>query len=613
MRNQIAHAFRDLSLRRKLIVTFVAFVTFIVFLMGSITYYISTSRLEANEKDLLFHNIRQMANLVDFDLELYLRKSETIFSNTVVQMAMKKDYSKANIFEIQQVYKNQLYDIITPVMQDITNTDLVSRVSAGYKGMFLTRALIYAINPSLPKDGGLIRDFEEIQSEPWVEALLQNPGTVYWRGVFKEKNTEYLSVNRVLKTFDTYESLGVLSIMIPKMRMEYLLSQNNDSRPTQVFLVDGNGNIMEGKKNNKVDLDNEDLSGYLVTMANKQEFIDYLEMDRQKYIIACITLKTTGWRMVGIYPYSAVIQPVQSIRYTIILVFVAGLLLSVCMTLLIAHATTKRLKKITRKISLLKQNRYAKLEEIPGKDEIGQLDSDFNDMISTINTLVESEKKLHMQSASLQVELLRSQINPHILYNTLATISWNAEKAKADSICYITEKLIVFFKYYLNNGKIISQIENEIKMVTHYIEILKYTYQMDFTAFIDIDEEIFGYYTLNLILQPVVENALIHGVRPSNKSSILEITGRIQNERIMLSIKDNGVGMSRELAERLERGEIVNTRGGYGLSNVVKRIALYFGEPYGLHIQSEPGAGTEVLLCLPVLRQNTIEKIPSVI
>jgi len=605
----------DVSLKTKLIVIYTVLITIIVLSTGIITHNIAIDRLEESEKNYLFQNLKQTGSLIDFDFEMYLRKSEAIFANTVVQTAISKDYSNADLYEIQQTFKDKIYGIITPIMQDITHTDYTSKVSTWNKGMYATEVVIYSMNESLPVDGGIIRDFKKIEGEEWVDEVFALSGKPWWRGIFTENDTEYVSINRMLKTFDTRNKIGILSIMIPKMRISYLLSQNNKDKRMKIYLVDDYGNIITSRlESDTYHIEDSSVANYLENKKDIEEGIDYNFINNDKYIFAHYTLGITGWKLVGISPYNSVYERVQPIRYTIIFVLVTGIIFSMIITMIISHVTTRRLGRITRKMNKLKHNRHAVLEVIPGKDEIGQLDSHFNDMINTLNSLVEKERQLQMQSTSLQLELLQSQINSHILYNTLATISWRAKKANVNDVCDVAEKLIRFFKHYLNSGEIVTKFSSEIEMVRHYIDILKFTYYMDISCRMEIQSEIYDYYTLNLVLQPIVENALIHGLRPLNRPGMLEIKGEIVDNSIYLMVKDNGVGMSKEIIEKLNSEEHNDKAGSFGLINVKKRIRLYFGEEYGINIISEPGKGSEVVLHLPVLSHEEIkEKISTVI
>ena len=232
-------------------------------------------------------------------------------------------------------------------------------------------------------------------------------------------------------------------------------------------------------------------------------------------------------------------------------------------------------------------------------------------MISSINAYVDKDKQNELTKLSLQLELLQSKINPHILYNTLSTISWRAKQNGIADISQVTEKLIRFFRNFLNYGNSISKISMEIKMIEEYTEILKFTYDMKFDTNIDIQESVKDYYIIHMLLQPVVENAIIHGLRPTGKQGNLKINGYEKQQVIYLEVIDDGVGMSYETARKLEEGIAVSSSGGYGLKNVLRRIKLYYGNEYGISIEENLNPGTCITIRLPVIEKKELDEIIS--
>jgi len=451
----------------------------------------------------------------------------------------------------------------------------------------------------LPKDGGIINDINDLNNEKWVSVMNINSKKPYWRGVFKNGDKTYISVNRVLVSFKNLKQLGVMSIMIPELRLKYLLSQNNEKNNASIYLIDNENKVVAQKTDNEMLSKTKEINELSHANFEDEEGIKYSNIGGQKYILAYTTSNITGWKFMALYPYKAITKRVEAIKYAVAILLLIGIIISTIITIFMAYATTRRLNKMRKKMNTLKNNRLAKLEVIYGNDEIGNLDRTFNDMINRINELIEHEDDFQLQKARLQVELLQSQINPHILYNTLATIQWRAKKEGVEDVGIVVERLIRFFKHFLNNGEIISRIEHEMDMITQYIDILKFTYSMSFDCVISLKDDVNKYLSLNMFLQPIVENAIIHGLRPSEKPSKLEIYGSIKDEKILFIVKDNGIGIDSEMVDKINKGEILKNKGGYGISNVVKRIQLYFGEEYGLKITSEAEIGTEVTLTLP--------------
>lgn len=591
---------RDISLKRKLIMIYTPFITLIILTIGLLTYNISIQKLEESKKNLILQNLIQTNKLIDFNLETYLRKVEMIFSSTIIQEAIGRDYTLTDGNEIYNAYVNSIYKNIEPIIQDLVYPNLTLKPSQRGTGTDMIKVEIYSNNPSFPKDGNLIKDFAQISEEDWIDDMMLNSTMPYFRSLFNENGHGYISINRVLRDFKNLQEIGVLSIKIPVKRLEYLMEQ--DSANLNLYLLDDKGNIITEKAEESLSFRLQDIRNKLdFSKKNNGESIFHYEINNKTYIYAYTKSELSGWNMLSVYPYDSILKELSPIKSTVVIMLVVGIVISILLTFVISIVTTRRLEKIKKKMETIKKDRTIKLVELKGNDEIGQLDRSFNEMIQMINTLVEQEKELQNQKSGLQVELLQSQINPHLLYNTLSAIKWRSKKEGVTDVSIVTDKLIRFFRYFLNKGAVMSSLANELDMIGQYLDILRFTYDLGFEMNMNIDEAIYQYDSLNLILQPIVENAVIHGIRPLDKHGVLEIEGGIRDNTLYFVVRDNGIGISPEMVDKMNDGTYEHASGGYGIRNVKRRIKLYFGEPYDLHIESILGKGTEITLVLPRL------------
>lgn len=242
--------------------------------------------------------------------------------------------------------------------------------------------------------------------------------------------------------------------------------------------------------------------------------------------------------------------------------------------------------------------------------EIRMLSDQYDQMVVRIGELIEHNKEEQELKRKTELKLLQAQINPHFLYNTLDTIVWLAEgKCHQDVVDMITA-LSSFLRIGLNNGRDFITIRGEAEHVNSYLQIQHFRYEDIMDYEIDFEEQIMEYSILKLTLQPIVENALYHGIKNCRKKGFLKITGRQENEDIFLRVEDNGIGMKPEELGKMQKqvsrgGEDVDLREGFGIANVAERIRLNFGDSYGLHIESEYGVGTSVTVRIPaVLKGN---------
>ena len=233
--------------------------------------------------------------------------------------------------------------------------------------------------------------------------------------------------------------------------------------------------------------------------------------------------------------------------------------------------------------------------------ELQILDQSFNEMTGHITELmnkqIENERSLHRT----ELELLQAQINPHFLYNTLDSITILAESNREEDVVDMITSLSTFFRNSLSEGEDIHTLRAEFAQAASYLEIQQIRYSDILTYSIDVSEDIQDCLIPKLILQPLIENALYHGIKNRRGRGQIIITGNREGENILLRVRDNGAGMDAEQLEQLQNGIYQEKQGSFGLWNVHQRIQLYCGEAYGLTFESSPGEGTTVTVKLPAV------------
>ena len=236
-------------------------------------------------------------------------------------------------------------------------------------------------------------------------------------------------------------------------------------------------------------------------------------------------------------------------------------------------------------------------------DEMQTLAESFNFMVKEIETLVADIHKEQENLKDAELRLLQEQINPHFLYNTLDAILWMTEAGENQKAIQIIQELSSFFRISLSKGQSEITIKNEREHVKSYLEIQRYRYQDILDYEIDFDESILEYHIQKLTLQPIVENALYHGIKNKRGKGMIKVLGREENDNIVFSVIDDGKGMNPEELERLRSliaGHITDDdQSGYGMANVEKRLEMLYGEEYGMTVESEFGEGTTVEVRIP--------------
>ncbi len=290
--------------------------------------------------------------------------------------------------------------------------------------------------------------------------------------------------------------------------------------------------------------------------------------------------------------------------------FVLVFLLTVFLSYLIPLSITRPLRKLNEVTEQVSEGNLVVRSDVQTGDEVGVLSDSLNTMIDKINELLEQVTKEQVRLRKAEFELLQSQINPHFLYNTLDAIIWLAEAGEQKKVVSMVRSLSEFFRTSLNRGKDIIPVKEEVLHVRSYLEIQQVRYQDILNYSIDIPEELGKYMIPKITIQPLVENALYHGIKNKRGSGTIHIRGRKQDGMLVIEIEDDGIGISRERLWQVNDGiqkKVLTGKDIYGLYNVNERIRLNFGEEYGINIQSTYGEGTLVRILLPCQEEMTEE------
>ncbi|WHH58073.1 sensor histidine kinase [Petroclostridium sp. X23] len=223
-------------------------------------------------------------------------------------------------------------------------------------------------------------------------------------------------------------------------------------------------------------------------------------------------------------------------------------------------------------------------------------------MTTKIKDLIIQNTKEQEQKRKSEIKALQAQINPHFLYNTLDSIIWMAESKKSEDVVVMASALAKLFRFSISKGEEIISLRSEIEHIKNYLTIqkIRYTDKLDFS--IEVDDDILHCKTLKIILQPLAENSIYHGIKNKNGMRLIRITGKKTNNKILLQVIDNGVGMTPEKLENvLSKRNTVSDSKGVGVWNVHERLKLYFGDEFGLVFESQLDVGTKVDVWLPLI------------
>lgn len=320
--------------------------------------------------------------------------------------------------------------------------------------------------------------------------------------------------------------------------------------------------------------------------------------DKNKdYFIVKKTIPETGW---NVWLYKPEKLMGTSIRQINIITF-GGTLVCLVATFMCIRFTaifvTTRIAKLQKAVARVEKEDFSYALNTTSQDEIGELITSFSKMERKLNYLINEVYKSRIKEKEYEMKALQAQINPHFLYNTLSLINWKAIEAGKRDISKITLALSAFYRTSLNKGNNITHISGEIENMRSYLSIQLMLHDDGFDVTEDIDDSVLGYTCPNLILQPLIENAIDHGidVMPEDRRGVISVICKDMDTYIQFVIKDNGIGMTKEQTVKI----LTKDSKGYGVRNVNERLKLCYGEEYPMIIKSKENTGTEVIITIP--------------
>jgi len=335
---------------------------------------------------------------------------------------------------------------------------------------------------------------------------------------------------------------------------------------------------------------------------------EVLRGDKRTVVIK--TVGYTGWRIVGITPHKNL--SLNSVKTKLFFAFVIGFILFAIALVnsYISAKITDPIKELEKSVMDLEDGNLGVEVYTGGSYEIEHLGKSVKKMAVRMQNLMDDIVIEHEAKRKSEFDTLQSQINPHFLYNTLDIIVWMIENDKPDEAVRAVTALARFFRISLSKGKTLITVRDELEHVRNYLTIQNMRFKNKFTYTIEAQEDVKNLSSIKLILQPLVENSIYHGMEFMDGEGLIEIKAWKEADDLYISVGDNGLGMKQNIVDNLmsETKHVSSKRGsGIGVKNVNERIKIYFGEQYGIDIQSEPDEGTLIIVHLPAISYNDID------
>ncbi len=578
------HFFRKIVLSRFRSLRVIIAFSFIVvmFTVFSITYYMLSQKFQQVNRTNMENISLQAASQVENAIQSYVNDVMDVSDYILFQYYMKQD-QKGTARDILQAVLSSREDIETILLLDGQGGVLESSGESGLKKEARLTAQRWFLLP-LKEKRDIFFSEPHVQnlfygSYPWVVTLSRNGG-VYPM----QKNIVLMMDIRLSDLAEKIESVSI-------------------GGRGYVYLTDGYGNLIYHPDLQYIHygLAAED-AGFPLDHKDGSYF---RQVDGEEVFTVVQTSLYTGWKIVVVNYVEDIMVPQTEISGFLIATVILGLAAIAVMSWMISVLVSRPVLKLQESMGSVEQGNFDSVVDVRGDREVERLSASFNKMVVKIKGLMGEIVHEQEEKRKNELKALEMQIHPHFLYNTLESVIWMAENQKNEDVVRMVSALSKLFRISLNQGKERITVEQELKHVENYLIIQKMRYRDKISYVIEADEEAKKCTTIKLILQPIVENAIYHGIKELCEQGLIRITAAVREEKLVFEVRDNGIGMSGEtMCSIFEEDFAAASGSGVGVKNVHERIRLNFGPEYGISIQSEEGEGTLVILTLPRLSQE---------
>ncbi|PMC34721.1 hypothetical protein CJ195_22125 [Bacillus sp. UMB0899] len=529
-------------------------------LLGYLSYDRSKSQLETVTSQLLQDNIelnKKQVNRLLKDAEI---ESEKMVTSIQLQKLLQTNPPTS--YEEEKAFINRI-------------SQLIAQLKGTYGVYVFPKQMKYYPNYLELINGN---DFKP-STELMLKAFELKDKGIWYHYWDETSNKPVFTYIRAVRSSYYFEPLGVIVLKIPDSSVREELSFPSSFKNYNTMIVDRENNI--------------------ISDANSSLYHEKF-VPEEDWNIAETQLNEQGWKLITALPNKEVTGNIEQIKnFTLWIVVISIFIVSVYLVFIVRNFTLPikalvlHMEKV--RIGVLKHFRM----ERSRKDEIGQLVGGFNQMITGMSELIEQTKKMESDKRNFELQTLNHQINPHFFYNTLDAIKWRAEKVDEKNIALMVTKLANLLRFSLNNNNEWTTIERELEHAKNYLDIEMLRSNRLFKVFVQVDPTILKYNVIKLILQPIVENCIKHGISnlPEGKGKILLTAKRIEQDIIFI-IEDNGPGLTSNKLDKEQNSSHVHH--GIGLKNVHKRLQIHFGTDYGIKVDEDHHQGFRVIIRHPV-------------
>ncbi|WP_299090293.1 sensor histidine kinase [uncultured Metabacillus sp.] len=556
-------------------------------------YHSASNIVKENVRESSLQIARQAADSLSYIFSNGSDMADLIYSNERIQEIVKKD----------------LHESLSPAEFESSQEYITSYLNSTIYSSSFVRIIYVLKDKGTSWGSGSFSPFKlsmvDLPQLEWVKKSIEKDGELVWEGLQYDRfsgageNTDLvLPISRVMKDFDNLNNIAYIQVCLDGNAILEKINQIKLGKTGHFFVVDEDGKIMIDSDIQSINspVENKDLRKHI--LSKKQEF-QFKENEVNFYGVK--QQIGNGWSIVGVVPVSEITGEITTIQRIIIIASALFGIVAIFIGIILAKRVTEPVNVLTNQMKLVGNGNFNVRTSVNSTDEIGMMSIQFNHMINQVEDLLEQvkEEQFHKQEAELRA--IKHRINPHFLFNTLSTIRWLVQFNQTERANHALSALSSLLEANMGKTGTFITIKEEIEMIKKFMVILQIRYEQTFFLHTQFDKGLEDFLLPRMLLQPIVENAIFHGIVPTGQEGTIAITGREINNAIEIEIRDNGIGLDHKLLRQLKQSaNETNSFVGIGLRHVYDSIKLYFHQDSKVELQSSKEGTIVKLILIPI-------------
>jgi len=585
------------SIIKKYLVAFIAMIVFPTIIIGIFGYTAYTNVILQESSQKTLQTLNQTSVGIDNQTRsLSIALSALALDRGIMDLLTEQNISKDN---------GHKYELSKQIDEKLNN--VLSYVNGVYSITFYFKGGGYYYFGNMP----LVSE-KEVRENDWYRATLENNHNIFFIDSLNSMANKYYNKHffsaAISPNIPEFKSdVELIYISMSTNILDSFYSSRDDMKSGDLVLIGRNNKIVMSKDEKAIGKDFNDIYNISSNTYSKPGSFS-VNIGGQKTILTTCSAEKSNWRLVKFTSPKELTGNFNVITRNIIIASIAIIILFTIFIFLFFYGIVIPIAKITKEMRKIEKGNFETSIQTKGNDEIYRLGSTFNKMVCEIKQLMTERDFKERERSRAEIEALQAQINPHFISNTLSSIRFMAMVAKVDSIKDMTEAFIKIVSASFNRGGKFTTIEKEIETLKSYVYIMKVRHGNKYDVNFEENEVVKGHYLLKMVIQPILENAMLHGVNDMERKGLISVRFNMIEKYIVVEVEDNGIGMKQEQIEKLLNDDCGDGKGftGLGIRNVDKRIKLNYGDGYGVRIESKYEEFTKIKVYLPILNNEDL-------